>query len=243
MRVKVLCIGHDGGGDDLVDVVVDDAELAELLDLSRDIVELVEVDGQRGFVDDSLHAGHAEAVVVGVVEAGVHHPVLAEAEDLPVDQGADLPVPNGADEALALQVDGFQDPRHLVMGEAHPGAVVQDLRQLGLPPVLVQNPSARSEVRDPQQLPVLAVVHDDGCVAFRGGVDVAVVADGADRLHGVASHARHRNGRQVIQQVVIEDVLALAVQQQHHGLGKEGQNRKMNRIIDKQKIEQANCTH
>ena len=116
----------------LVDVVVDDAKLPELLHLPRDVVELVQVDGQRRLVDDGLHAGHPEAVVVGVVEAGIHHAVLAEAEDLPVHQRADLSVADGADEALALQVDRLQHARRLVVGEADPRRVVQDLRQLVL---------------------------------------------------------------------------------------------------------------
>ena len=104
----------------LVDVVVDDAKLPELLHLPRDVIELVQVDGQRRLVDDRLHAGHPEAVVVGVVEAGVHHAVLTEAEDLPVHQRAHLPVADGADEALALQVNRLQHACRLVVGEADP---------------------------------------------------------------------------------------------------------------------------
>lgn len=105
----------------LVNVVVNDSKLPKLLHLPADIVKLIQVDGQRRLVDDSLHAGHPEAVVVGVVEACVHHPVLAEAEYLSVHQGADLPVADGANEPFALQVDRLQDAGGLVVGETDAG--------------------------------------------------------------------------------------------------------------------------
>lgn len=116
----------------LIDVIVDDPELPKLLHLPGYVVELVEVDGQRGLVDHSLHAGDSEAVVVGVVEARVHHTVLAEAEYLPVDQRADLAVPDGADEAFALQVDRLEHASCLVVRETDPRGVVEDLCQLVL---------------------------------------------------------------------------------------------------------------
>lgn len=45
-----------------------------------------------------------------------------------------------------------------------------------------------------------------------------VVADGADGLHGVASHAGHGDGRELVPHVVFKDVLPLAMEQKHHGL-------------------------
>lgn len=86
----------------LIDIIIDDSKLPKLLHFPRYIIKLVEINRQRCLIDYSLHAGDSEAVVVGVVEACVNHPVLAEAEYLPVDQWADLPVPDGADEAFAL---------------------------------------------------------------------------------------------------------------------------------------------
>lgn len=116
----------------LIDIIIDDSKLPKLLHLPRYIIKLVQVDGQRRLVDHSLHAGHSEAVVVRVVEASVHHAVLAEAEDLPVDQRADLPVPDGADEAFALQVDGLKNTSCLVIRETDPSGVIEDLCQLVL---------------------------------------------------------------------------------------------------------------
>lgn len=104
----------------LVDIIIDDSKLPKLLHLPRYVIKLVEIDWQRRLVDYGLHAGDSEAVVVGVVEACVHHPVLAEAEYLPVDQRADLAVPDGADEALALQVDGLKHAGGLIVRETDP---------------------------------------------------------------------------------------------------------------------------
>lgn len=116
----------------LIDVIVDDSKLPKLLHLPRYVIKLVQVDGKGRLVDHSLHAGDSEAVVVGVVKARVHHSVLTKAEDLPVDQRADLAISNGADETFALQIDGLEHARHLVMCEADPCRVIEDLRQLVL---------------------------------------------------------------------------------------------------------------
>lgn len=116
----------------LIDVIVDDSKLPKLLHLPGYVIKLVKVDGKGRLVDHGLHASDSEAVVVGVVEARVHHSVLAEAEYLPVHQWADLTISDGADEALALQVDRLQHTRHLVVGEADPCRVVKDLRELVL---------------------------------------------------------------------------------------------------------------
>lgn len=105
----------------LIDVIVDDSKLPKLLHLPRYIIKLVEIDWQRGLIDYCLHASDSEAVVVGVVKSCVHHPVLAEAEYLPVDQRADLAVSYGADEAFALQVDSLEHASCLVVRETDPG--------------------------------------------------------------------------------------------------------------------------
>lgn len=55
-------------------------------------------------------------------------------------------------------------------------------------------------------------------VAVWRGVDVAVVPDGQHGLQGMAHHARHGDRQQVVGLVVLKDVAALAVQQEHHGL-------------------------
>lgn len=104
----------------LVDVVVDDSKLPELLHLPRYVIKLVKVDGEGRLVDHRLHAGDSEAVVVGVVEARIHHSVLTKAEYLPVDQRADLAIADGADETFALQIDRLQHACHLVICEADP---------------------------------------------------------------------------------------------------------------------------
>lgn len=116
----------------LIDVIVDDSKLPKLLHLPRYVIKLVKVDRKGRLVDHSLHAGDPEAVVVGVVKTRVHHSVLTEAEDLPVDQRANLAVSNGADEPFALQIDGLEHARQLVIREADPRRVVKDLRQLVL---------------------------------------------------------------------------------------------------------------
>lgn len=116
----------------LVDVIIDDSKLPKLLHFTRNVIKLVEIDWQRRLIDDGLHAGDPEAVVVGVVEAGVHHPILAEAEYLPVNQRTDLAVPDGADETFALEVDGLQHAGGLIVGEADPCRVVKDLCQFVL---------------------------------------------------------------------------------------------------------------
>lgn len=123
----------------LINVIVDDSKLPKLLHFSGNVVELVQIDGQRRLIDDRLHTGDSEAVVVGVVEASVDHAVFAEAEYLPVDQRADLPVSDGADEALALQVDRFKHAGRLVVGEAHACGVVQDLCQFILTGQTIQH--------------------------------------------------------------------------------------------------------
>ncbi|TNN80704.1 hypothetical protein EYF80_009055 [Liparis tanakae] len=84
------------------------------------VIKLIEIDWQWCLVDYSLHAGDSEAVVVGVVKACVHHPVLAEAEYLPVNKRANLAIPDGADEAFALQVDGLKHPSGLIVCETDP---------------------------------------------------------------------------------------------------------------------------
>lgn len=78
----------------LIDIIIDDSKFPKLLHLPRYIIKLIKIDWQRCLVDDSLHAGDSEAVVVGVVKACIHHPVLAEAEYLPVNQRADLAIPD-----------------------------------------------------------------------------------------------------------------------------------------------------
>ena len=72
-----------------------------------------------------------------------------------------------------------------------------------------------------QKQPFLVVVGDDRGIAFWGIVDVAVVANGPDGLHGVASHTGHGDGGQAVPHVVFEDVLPLAMEQKNHGLGRE----------------------
>lgn len=190
--------------------------------LSGDFVVAVEVDGQRRLADDGLHAGDAEAVVVvGVVEAGVDHPFLAEAVDLLVDQRAHLAVADGAGEAAALQVDHLQHAGRLVVAEGDGRAVVHDLRQLGQLAVLVEDAAARAQVVHGLRAAVLGEVVDDGGVALRRVVGVADVAHRHVREHGVAGHAGHGDGRHPRRGVELKDVLPLALQEQHHGLGAE----------------------
>lgn len=116
----------------LIDIVINDSKLPKLFHFPRYVVKLIEIDGQRRLVDYSLHAGDPETVVIGVVKARVHHPVLAEAEYLPVNQWANLAVPDGADEAFALQVDSLKHTSSLVICEADPGRVIKDFCQLVL---------------------------------------------------------------------------------------------------------------
>lgn len=187
--------------------------------LPGDLVVSVEVDGQRRLADDRLHAGDPEAVVVvGVVEPRVDHPLLAEAVDLLVDERAHLAVADGAREAAALQVDHLQHAGRLVVAEGDGGAVVHDLRQLGQLAVLVEDAAARAQVVRGVGPAVLGEVVDDGRVALRRVVGVADVADGHVREHGVPRHAGHGDGRDPTRGVELEDVLPLALQQQHHGL-------------------------
>lgn len=101
----------------LIDVIINDSKLSKLLHLPRYIIKLIQIDWQRRLIDHSLHAGDSKAVVVSVVKACVHHPILTETEYLPIDQGADLAVPDGADEAFTLQVDSLQHARRLVVCE------------------------------------------------------------------------------------------------------------------------------
>lgn len=70
----------------LVEVVKDDAELAKLLHSSRHVDITIQINWERGLVDDCLHAGHSE-VVVAVVEPGVDQALFAKAEDLSTCQG------------------------------------------------------------------------------------------------------------------------------------------------------------
>lgn len=104
----------------LIDVIIDDSKLSKLLHFPRDIIKLIEIDGQRRLVDHSLHAGHPEAVVVRVVKACVHHPVFAKTENLLIHQRADLPVSNGADEAFTLQINCLQNTSSFIVGKADP---------------------------------------------------------------------------------------------------------------------------
>lgn len=218
MSIKVLRVSHYGCGDDLVDVIVYNPKFPKLLNFARNVVKLVKVNGQGGLIDDTLHAGHSEAVVVAVVESCVYHPIFTEAENLPVNQGANLPVSNGANKAITLQVHCFQDSRCLIIGKADSRAVVENFREPGLPSVLEEDPPAGPQESRLQEQPFLVVVRDDGGVALWGVVYVAVIADGPDGLHGVASHAGHGDGRQAVPHVVFEDVLPLAMEQEHHGL-------------------------
>lgn len=84
VSVGDLGVLHGVGGDHLVQVIVDDAELAELLDAARHVHVAVQVDRKRGLVNHSLHASDSE-VVVAVVEASIHQPLFTESENLPAD--------------------------------------------------------------------------------------------------------------------------------------------------------------
>lgn len=87
----------------------------------------------------------------------------------------------------------------------------------------VVSPGIQAGIHLQAHLSVLGVVHRHRGVALRRRVHVPVVADGADGLHGVPGHAGHGDGRQPVARVVVEDVLTLAVQQQHHGLSGGGE--------------------
>lgn len=104
----------------LIDIIIDDSKLSKLLHLPRYIIKLIEIDWQWCLIDYSLHAGDSEAVVVGVVKSRIHHPVLAEAEYLSVNQWANLAIPDGADEAFALQVDSLKHTSGLIVRETDP---------------------------------------------------------------------------------------------------------------------------
>lgn len=69
----------------LIYIIIDDSKLPKLLHLPRYIIKLIEINWQWCLVDYSLHAGDSETVVIGVVESCIHHPVLTEAEYLPVN--------------------------------------------------------------------------------------------------------------------------------------------------------------
>ena len=86
----------------------------------------------------------------------------------------------------------------------------------GDPPVDHAAPGA--QVLGLQQPPVQAVVLQEVGLAVGRRVHVAVVAHRQEGLQRVPHHARHRHGDQAVGVVVLEDVAALAVQQQHGGL-------------------------
>lgn len=89
-------------------------------------------------------------------------------------------------------------------------------------PLPVDDAAARPQVLRPEQAAVQREVLQEGGLALRRGVDVAVVADGQQRLQAVLHHAGHRHGNQPVRLVVLEDVAPLAVQQQHDGLQEGG---------------------
>lgn len=113
---------------------------------------------------------------------------------------------------------GFDDSRGLLVGEGDLRGVVEDLGEAGLPGVLVEHPAAGAGVQGLQQAPVAGQVLHPGGAAVRGRVDVAGVAHGQHGLQAVPHHAGHRHRLQRQRLVVLEDVAALAVQQQHHRL-------------------------
>lgn len=113
----------------LIYIVIDDSKLSKLLHLPRYIIKLIEIDWQRCLIDYRLHAGDSEAVVIGVVKSCIHHPVLTEAEYLPVNKWANLAIPDGADEAFALQVDSLKHASGLIIRETDPCGVIEDLCQ------------------------------------------------------------------------------------------------------------------
>ncbi len=77
-------------GDDLVQIVVDDAELSKLLDSSRHVHVAVEVNRKWRFVDHRLHAGDPE-VVVAVVEASIYQSFFTETIYLSTHQRTWIP--------------------------------------------------------------------------------------------------------------------------------------------------------
>lgn len=85
-------------------------------------------------------------------------------------------------------------------------------------PLPVDDAAARPQVLRAQQAAVQREVLQEAGLALRRAVDVAVVADGQQRLQAVLDHAGHGHGHQPVRLVVLEDVAPLAVQQQHDGL-------------------------
>lgn len=82
----------------------------------------------------------------------------------------------------------------------------------------VDDTTSCSQVLNSHQPPIEGEVLHEGGLAVGRRVNVPVVTDRQERLQGVLHHAGHRHGDQTVRLVVVEDVAALAVQQQHNGL-------------------------
>lgn len=112
----------------------------------------------------------------------------------------------------------LNNPRRLLVGERDLRSIIKNLRKSGLFGVFVKDSASRPRIQGLQKPSVPGDVLDESRVAVRRGVDVAVVPDGEHGLQGMAHHAGHGDGQQVVGLVVLKDVAALAVQQEHHGL-------------------------
>lgn len=70
---------------------------------------------------------------------------------------------------------------------------------------------------------VAGIVLNDAGAVVRGAVDVPVVAHRQHGLQAVAHHAGHGDGEEAVRLVVLKDVPALAMQQEHDGLQEDRQ--------------------
>lgn len=113
---------------------------------------------------------------------------------------------------------GFNNPGRFLVGERDLSGIIEYLGQSRLFGVFVKDSAPCPRIQRLQKPPVSGDVLYESRVAVRRGVDVAVVADREHGLQGVAHHARHGDREQVVGLVVLKDVAALAVQEEHHGL-------------------------
>lgn len=67
--------------DDLVKIIVYNIELSKLFEVSRYIHITVMINGERGLIDHSLHAGYTKTFIA-VDKASIYQALFAELEDL-----------------------------------------------------------------------------------------------------------------------------------------------------------------
>lgn len=82
MSIKVFRVSYYGCGNDLVNIIIYNFKFFKLFDFVRNVIELIEINGQWSFIDDVLYVGYSKVVVIVVVKFRIYYFIFVKAENL-----------------------------------------------------------------------------------------------------------------------------------------------------------------